>query len=320
MRSKQNSNGTGRPCRIKKYSMGVKGLYNYLKQYRNDIDPRQLPPKRIGVDAMSLLYKHRGDFAKILILLQSLREAGHRIFFVFDGKPPVEKEREIQVRKNQKSEAQTKATVIQTFLESEAAIDMDISAKDLLQYSLGRLQNQSWHMTRDLRRAFQEELWIAEIPYVKSVSEADDVLVDLVNGGKLDVVLSTDMDYLLSGVQTLWVPTTKGLFQFEELSLDSILRGEGLTEIGFLDAGLLCGTEERHGAQGIPCIQAFTLIRHYGCLEGILDSAVKDPVVRAMFPDMEAVIAARATAAPNEAYSRIRPDHLIRVKDFLDSL
>ena len=269
---------------------------------------------------MSLLYKHRGNTVDILILLQSLREAGHKIFFVFDGKPPQEKEREIQVRKNQKSDALMKATAIRTFLQSDAAATMDAAAKGLLEYSLERFQIQSWHMTRDLRRSFQGELWSAEVPYVKSISEADDVLVDLVNAGKLDVVLTTDMDYLLSGVRRLWIPTTKGLFQFEELSLDSILRGEGLTEASLMDAGLLCGTEERLGAAGIPCITAFTLIRHYGSLEMVLESMVKDPVVRAMFPDVESVVAARVTLAPKEAYSRIRPDHLERVKDFLESL
>jgi len=300
--------------------MGVKGLYNYLKQYRNDIDPRQVNPVRIGVDAMSLLYKHRGDFANILILLQSLKKVGHRILFVFDGKPPAEKEREIQVRRNQKSEALIKANSIETFLQSEAAATMDLAARDLLEYSLGRLQLQSWHVTRNLRRAFQGELWTAEIPYVKSISEADDVLVDLVNGGKLDVILTTDMDYLLSGVKRLWIPTNNGIFQFEELLLDSILQGEGVTKSSLMDAGLLCGTAERLGATGIPCIQAFTLIRHYGSLEEIINSTVKDPVVRLMFPTIESINSARFNLFPKEVYSRIRPDHFERVKDFLVAL
>jgi len=269
---------------------------------------------------MSLLYKHRGDFENILILLQSLQQVGHRIFFVFDGKPPVEKEREVQARKDQKSVAAAKVVSLEVFLESDAANTLEPVARQFLENSLERLQKQSWHMTRELRRAFQGELWKAGIPYVKSVSEADDVLVDLYYGGKLDVVLTSDMDYLLSGIQTLWVPTHRGLFQYEEISLDRILEGEGLSTSGLADAGLLCGTEERQKARGIPCATAFTLIRHYGSLEGVLNGTTKDPVIREMFPDEASIKSARATLAPKGAYERIRPDHLERVKDFLLTL
>jgi flap endonuclease-1 len=300
--------------------MGVKGLYTYVKQYRAFIDPRTSPPKRIGIDAMSLLYKHKAHTENILILLHALKQAGHRIIFVFDGKPPTEKEREVQTRKDQKSAAGTKVASLQAFLSSDAAAALDIAARDFLEYSLERLQRQSWHMTRELRRNFQGELWKAEIPYVKSVSEADDVLVDMAQGGKLDVILSTDMDYLLSGVQRLWVPTHRGLFHYEELCLDTILEGEGISVQSLVDAGLLCGTEEREKARGIQCARAFTLIRHYGSLENVLNSNVKDTVIREMFPDREAIAAARKRLIPKAPYERIRPDHLERVKDFLDAL
>jgi len=300
--------------------MGVKGLYTYVKQYRAPIDLTKVPPKRIGIDAMSLLYRHRGNTENILILLQALKQAGHKILFVFDGKPPVEKEREVQTRKDQKCEAATKFASLKAFLHGESAALMEPSARDFLECSLERLHLQSWHMTREIRRAFQADLWRAEIPYVKSVSEADDVLVDLEHGKKIDVILTTDMDYLLSGVECLWIPTRVGLFTYEELCLHGILEGEGISRDGLVDAGLLCGTEERERAKGIPCERAFTLIRHYKSLEKILESNVKDGVIREMFPDLESVVVARNRFMPREPYERIRPDHLERVKDFLDAL
>ena len=300
--------------------MGVKGLYSYLKKYRVALDPRQQVPRRIGVDAMSLLYKHRGDTKNILILLHALRQAGHRIIFVFDGKPPAEKEREVQARKDQKGVAAAKFAALEAFLASDAATNMDVGARGELERSLERLQRESWHMTRELRRAFQRELWTAEIPYVKSVSEADDVLVDMESAGKLDVILTCDMDYLLSGVKRLWIPTHRGLFTYEQLILDDILEGEGVSVAGLADAGLLAGTEERRRAKGIPCERAFSLVRYYGSLEKILESNVKDATIAEMFPDAEAISTIRAGLLPREAYSRIRPDHMERVKDFLDSL
>jgi 5'-3' exonuclease len=300
--------------------MGVKGLYTYLKHYRNDIDPLTVPPCRIGIDAMSILYRYKGNTADIVSLLRALKGAGHTLFFVFDGKPPVEKEREIQSRKDVKADATAQAAAIDTFLKSDAAAALDKSSLSILEYSMQRAQHQSWHMTRDTRRAFQETLWNEEIPYVKSMSEADDVLTDLFAAGKLDVVLTTDMDYLLGGVGRLWIPTRKGDCYFEDIQLEDIMSGEGITRQGLLDAGLLCGTEERKGAQGVPCSTAFAWIRHYGSLEALLKSSVVDHILRAMFPSADAVAAVRARHTPQEAYSRVRPDHLIRVREFLDRL
>jgi len=300
--------------------MGVKGLYTYLKHYRNDLDPLTVPPCRIGIDAMSILYRYKANTEDILKILRGLKAAGHTLFFVFDGKPPAEKEREIQSRKDVKADATAQAAAIGTFLKSDAAAALDKSSLSLLEYSMQRAQHQSWHMTREIRRAFQETLWIEEIPYVKSMSEADDVLTDLVAAGKIDVVLTTDMDYLLGGVGRLWIPTRKGACYFEDVQLDDIISGEGITRQGLMDAGLLCGTEERKGAQGVPCSVAFTWIRHYGSLEALLKSSVADPILRAMFPSVEAVERARARHTPQEAYSRIRPDHLARVREFIDRL
>ena len=301
--------------------MGVKGLYSYLKHYRNYIDPRKIKPMRIGIDAMSLLYRFKCDTKEILHLLSEMRKAGHTIFFVFDGRPPVEKEREVQNRKDQKTVATSKAESIKSFLESDAGNSIDTATRDMLEYSLERCTNQSWHMTRDMRRAFQDELWNESIPYVKSLSEADDVLVDLSAAGKIDVVLTTDMDYILSGTKILWIPTKKDTFFFEEIQLTDVLGGENLTQEALLDAGLLCGTEERAGAKGIPCDKAFTLMRYYGSLEAILKGNVRDNEIRQMFPSMDAVNSARLTCKPAENYhSRMIPEHFERVKSFLDTL
>lgn len=301
--------------------MGVKGLYSYLKHYKNYIDPRQVSGKRIGIDAMSLLYRFKGDTKEIVLLLDGLKVAGHKLFFVFDGRPPPEKEKEVQNRKDQKATASAKADTIKTFLESSAGTEVDAATRELLEYSLERCTHQSWHMTRDTRRAFQSQLWDLGISYVKSISEADDVLIDLSAAGKIDVILTTDMDYILGGAVTLWIPTRKDTFFFEEISTSDILSGEGITQDALMDAGLLCGTEEREGAKGIPCDKAFTFIRHYGSLEAVLNSNIQEYMIEKMFPDAEAIKAARASCQPvSDWKARIRPDHYERVKEFLESL
>jgi len=269
---------------------------------------------------MSLLYRYKDNTQELAVLLDGLKAHGHILFFVFDGKPPVEKEGEIQSRKDMKTLANAKAASIESFLQSESAKEMESSSRRLLEDSLARCQNNSWYVTREMRRAFQGNLWNKEIPYVKSISEADDVLVDLFAAGKLDVVLSSDMDYLLGGVKRLWIPTHKGTMYFEEVLLSDVLTGESISLESFIDGGLLCGTQERLFAKGVAPSVAFTWIRHYGSIEAILKSSINQHPLRQMFPDAESIRLIRDSVAPKAAYSRIRGDHLERVLHFLDGL
>lgn len=285
--------------------MGIRGLYTYLKHYRTAFDLRsKTQPLRIGIDGMSFLYRYKEQKEEILLVLRKFKELGHKIFFIFDGKPPAEKEAEITARKDARQTAATAASTLETFLQSESAKEIDEASIQFLEDSLKRSQTRSWNATRTIRRAFQDVLWDEEIPYVKSISEADDVIIDLYAGEKLDVVMSSDMDYLVAGIGRLWIPSQKGIFWFEEILLDDVLVGEEMTKPQLLDMGTLSVD------YGVHCDTAFTWLRHYGSLQVIL----KSPSININRESQQ-----DSRFKPQEVYSRIRPDHLERVKSILDS-
>lgn len=292
--------------------MGIRGLYTYLKHYRTSFDLRNKnfdKSLRIGIDAMSFLYRFKEQTTNILAILQHLKSLNHKIIFVFDGKPPAEKNAEIVSRKEARSAAATKVATLENFLQSDSAKEIDAMALHVLEDSLQRCQTKSWCASRTIRRAFQDVLWDESIPYVKSLSEADDVLIDLYGAGKLDIIMSSDMDYLVAGVKHLWIPSQKGTFWFEEVCLDEVLKGEELNLEQFMEVGVLCTKYE------IVCETAFTWMRHY-------ESALKIPNTRTKLQvlteeNMQQGLQ-RFKAEP--VYSRIRPDHLVRVVEFLDTL
>jgi 5'-3' exonuclease len=290
--------------------MGIRGLYTYLKHYRREFDIRTTKRLRIGIDAMSFLYRYREDTHDIILFLQCLKRLEHRIFFVFDGKPPADKDAEIRVRKEVKDDAAAKASSIETFLMSESAKAIDSSSRQVLEDSLQRCQARSWHVSRNVRRAFQDVLWDENIPYAKSTGEADDALIDLYTAGKLDVIMSSDMDYLVAGVTRLWIPSQKGNFWFEEILLSDVTHGETITTEQFIEAGVLCTVTDVH------CSKAFTWIRHYGSVKGILQN---NTLNTATFTLAEYELK-RERLKAYEPYSRIREDHLERVIGFLDGL
>jgi 5'-3' exonuclease len=300
--------------------MGVKGLYTYLKAYRHDIYSQTLPaePKlRLGFDAMSMLYKYKGSFEDMYPGLKELKDQGHRILFVFDGKAPAEKEAEVTARRDARQDASHQATALKEYLTTKP--DIQPKERKILEYSVARLEFQGWHMTREIRHAFQKELFKMGIPYLKGVGEADDVLVDLVAAGKLDVVVSTDMDFLLSGVPRVWIPFRKSYDGFEEILLAEVLEGEAMTAASLRDAGILCGVEPLRGQVNVISQTAFSWIRYYTTIEGVLKSNIVEPQLDVL-RDEAKLAAVRAHFDPKPWESRIRPDHLETCRGFLEAL
>jgi flap endonuclease-1 len=297
--------------------MGVKGLYSYLKAYRKEVrNPLKEPALRIGFDAMSMLYKYKSGYERMYPMLKAFKEAGHKLVFVFDGKPPTEKEAEVKDRRDARETATTQASSIKEYL-----MDTTINPKEreILQYSLARLEFQGWHMTRDIRHNFQRTLWDMEIPYVKAIGEADDVLSDMAVAGKLDVVISTDMDFLLSGVQRLWIPLRNRDDMFEEVILSDVLSGEGLTLDGLRDAGILCGVESLRGKLSIASNIAFSWVRYYKNIENILNSKITDTQLNVL--KEEGILERARSHFDTCAWSsRIREDHLDRCRAFMEAL
>jgi len=300
--------------------MGVKGLYTYLKKFRRECLYEKIPadpPLRIGFDAMSMLYKYKGNYPELYPVLRGLKDAGHRILFVFDGKPPVEKEAEVKERRDIRNSASSQAGTLKEHL---ADPKLQGQERSILEYSLARLEFQGWHMTREIRQTFQRALWDMDIAYVKANGEADDALSELVGSGKLDVVVSTDMDFLLSGVPRLWIPFRSGNDGFEEIVLEKVLEAENMTQEMFRDAGILCGVEGLKGKVSIQTTMAFSWIRYYKSIEGLLNGTIKEAQFEYLKDtDLVQKIRSHFTAGTNWK-EQIRSDHLERCAAFMDAL
>jgi 5'-3' exonuclease len=247
--------------------MGVKGLYTYLRPYRHVVDIENIPPQSlIGVDGLSILYKFRGNTEMILKFLASFQRLQARILFVFDGKAPDIKKEEIDLRKTRRNDAREEANMLRTYLET-ATNTIDEKGRKVIERKIHDLENgQGWYVTREARHVFQDTLRKNEIEYVKAKGEADDVLMSLWSAGKLYSIISSDMDFLVSGVERLWIPSYE---RCEEICLSEVLQEEGLEMSSFCDAAILCGVSAGYTFVNMYPQKAFTFMRHYGSLEAL---------------------------------------------------
>lgn len=238
--------------------MGVKGLYSYLRPYRRT--PCHIGACAVGIDGLSVLYKYRGKLEEIFSVIRFLQEKGYTFQVVFDGKAPESKRVEVDERKKKREDAARQAKELRAYLESDASETLDEKGRGLLEKQIEQIESgDAWHSTRELRKEFQAGLTELGVAYRKAEGEADDLLIELYRKKEISIVLSADMDFLVAGVDRVWVPGK----ELEELCLSEILRNEEISLTQLQDVAILSTVGSMYTQK------AFSWIRHYGSVERV---------------------------------------------------
>ncbi len=250
-------------------------------------DLRELSGKAIAIDAYNALYQflaairqpdgtplmdRRGRITSHLSGLFyrtiNIVEAGIRPVYVFDGKPPELKAREIAERTKIKEEARKKY--------EEAIRRGDVEAARKYAQMTSRL-------TSEMVDASKELLSAMGIPWVQAPSEGEAQAAYMAKKGDVWAAASQDYDSLLFGaprlVRNLTISGRRKLpnknvyveIKPEIINLDKVLKGLGITREQLIDIAILVGTDYNpEGVKGIGPKQALRLIKTYGSLEKAL--------------------------------------------------
>ena len=238
--------------------MGVRGLYTYCKKYLKPI--KEDINVRIGIDVSSLLYRFHGDFHAIYKFLNPILE--NKLLFVFDGKAPKYKEKELGIRKETKGFADKRISLLKESLLQ----DLNNETINLIHKRIHELVLENWSLTYEILQEFKLFLKSKNLLYVKSNSEADSLLVDLYYHNYIDAVLSNDMDYLVSGIDKLYI-NIKG--ELKEINLYEILDFEDINLEQFCDVAVLAGIDNITYMDIDNVDTAISFIRHYGSINNM---------------------------------------------------
>ena len=253
----------------------------------------QLSGKSIAIDAYNALYQFlaiiRGPSGEPLkdrtgritshlsgLLYRScaLMSYGIRLVYVFDGRPPVEKEVEIKRRMKIKEEA---------IVKYEEALKVgDFEAARKYAQATATLKDD---MVEDAKRL----LSYLGIPWIQAPSEGEAQASYMASKGHVWAVASQDHDCLLFGaprlVRNLAVTGRRKLpgrklyveLQPELIELEKVLKANAITREQLIDIAILIGTDYNpEGIKGIGPKKGLKLIKEYGNLKALLDEHVID--------------------------------------------
>ena len=279
--------------------MGVRGLYHYVKEF---LKPPDYKNHRIGIDVSSLLYRFHGDFEKIYEFLKPM--LNNKLLFVFDGKAPKHKEQELHIRKAARGAADNRIQMLKDSLK-------DISNTEtilLIQKRINDLEFDNWSLGYEMKQEFKKFLYSKKLTYIKSVGEADSLLIDLYYHNYIDAVISNDMDYLVAGIDTLYIPVKNVL---KQVSLKEILDHEELNLEQFKEVALLMGIDNNRIFVVDDFALAASFIRHYGCI-----SIMKEKMPHLFSDIIDIYEVKKRYYYTKNVRTYLKPEHLLRLEEF----
>lgn len=191
-----------------------------------------------------------------------LMQEGIKLVYVFDGIPPVLKEKEQQRRRQAKEEAQVK------YEEAQQAEDLDGMRK----YS-ARLTR----LTPEMVSEAQKLLSAMGVPYVVAPSEAEAQAAHMVSNGDCYAVATQDADVFMFGalrvirnLSILGKRRKANTFSYtsvkpERITLSGLLNDLGIDRDQFITLCMLVGTDYNTGGiKGIGPKKALKLVKRFG--------------------------------------------------------
>jgi len=189
-----------------------------------------------------------------------------RLVFVFDGKPPKLKQREIAKRRKRREKATREWKT-----SLKAGDYITAFSKAVMTSRLTR------PMTEDSKRLLQ----LLGIPFAQAPSEAEAQTAYMASKGDVWAASSKDYDSLLFGAPRLvrfltisgkeFLPS-KGIarpLKPELINLSSFLSNYGITRKQLIDIAVLMGTDFNEGIKGIGPRTAVNLLRRHGKIENM---------------------------------------------------
>lgn len=275
-----------------------------LNKCRLEIEYSDLYGKKIGIDAYNMIYaflapiRYRqsgGGFltdsdgnvtshlSGLFYRMTNLLPYDIRPVFIFDGKPPAFKEKEIEIRKDRKKEAELK--------RREALAEGDLDSAMKFAAVTSKITPQIVDDAKQLIEYFG-------IPTIQAASEAEAQGAYMVQKGKLDAIASQDYDSFLFGspevIRNLTVTrrrvATKEGGGFE-LNPERVILSELLQELQLdnrdqlIILGLLVGTDYNPGGiKGIGPKTALKLIHKYRTTNSLLEYLDTKYSIEKVFP------------------------------------
>lgn len=280
--------------------MGIKNLHKLFERYSPNIyktvNLSLFAYKCIAIDISLYLFKYKTIFGDAWLtsfvnLVLCLRKNDIHCIFIYDGKPPPEKELEKEKRQQARDTLHDKMNNLKKSLDVyHSTGEMDELLRTICEkpshkllrstftksydISLGeqqlkKLQSQIVNITKEDIILTKELFDHLTVPYLQADGEAETLCSHLVLRGFVDGVLSEDTDVLAYGTQLFLTKINISSSTCVVLVIEDILDELEMSYKEFLDICIMCGNDYNKNIPKIGFVNSFNLIKEHGNIENI---------------------------------------------------
>ena len=256
--------------------------------------PRYPRPSRIGIDAFCILYLFRDNTEALEAYLRGLLSHGHTLTIVVDSRAAKEKQDTVVSRRSARAAAAAGAEALTEFIATPEFDEMSLYEQQAVNRKLLFHQRDAWRVKGVHLRTFASLAETLGLTWVMAESEADETLAALSKSGAVQIVISSDSDLLVLGVETLWIPSVNGAHA--QLSGLDVRRFVGLAGDRMYELAFLAGCDV-HPQMLAPIAVAISWLRVHGSLAQI-HARFPDKVTESDMADYAALRAPGACWGP----------------------
>lgn len=261
--------------------MGIRALNKFLqakcKSSIKSIPLTELSGKKIAVDISIYLYKYVSENALLenLYLMISLFRANNIIpIFIFDGKPPVEKNDTIATRRKTKTDAREEYYRLKVLVENmKVDTDADTQKQKQTEYEINdmsqtmeQLKKKFINIKYDDIQNVKTLLQAYGVTYFEAPGEADILCAKLVTNNLVYACLSEDTDMFVYGCERVLRYLSLTLSNVVIYDLNHILKTLNVTMDVFKKICILYGCDYSNDTfveNNMNIFNAFQLFKKY---------------------------------------------------------
>ena len=243
------------------------------------------------------MYRNNDHIEGLTRLILRLLKNNINPIFIFDGKPPKEKDDIIQERKNKKEFLHMKREIMELIqfnlessfeetkikignyikennesyvIEDETIKEFMSKNKDDLENDIEKIKKKIIHIKSHHIESSKKLFDLFGIRYIHAPCEAESFLATLSKNNIVDACITEDMDILANGGKLFLKNFSADKNYVDEYCLEGILINLELTYDQFLDLCILCGCDYTTKIYGMGPINAYKLLRKHLDIENIL--------------------------------------------------
>jgi flap endonuclease-1 len=245
--------------------MGIRGLHICIKK----TIPEVIVPvnwsswsnHRIGIDIQCFLYRaiSRGEspLEAIADQIAHFRKNNIKVIYVFDGKPPAEKDGVNDKR------SEERRTAIETIVDLRNRLDatVDKAQREIIMMAIRDLESKYPTLSYEIKDEVKKFLYATGTMFICASCEADTLLAYWYRRKIIDAVASYDYDFIARGC-VLLMPTAHDWNQWEMFDSVKIRERLHLSESRFSDLCVLMGSDYSPGLPIVPWKAALHALQH----------------------------------------------------------